>query len=289
VVVPDGTDNGTITLTFPVVPANAVADTYARFRISTTSVAQNPVGSAPDGEVEDYRATIAPIPAFLDADGNGRAELFTDGILIARYILDFTGTNLVNNAIGSGATRTTGAQVREFLDDAGEMLDADGNGATELFTDGILIARFLVPITGANLIRNAIGSGATRTTAAAISAHLSQYLPPATTTAAGARIAMFTANVGQNSLTSNSAVSNSAVSNSLTSNSAAPVSSTDDTIFADIDWIDDDLLTHEHPLVADPALSPTKTSPTKTSPSESARTAASGARQRSWLRVISGD
>ncbi|NQT17348.1 MAG: FG-GAP repeat protein, partial [Planctomycetes bacterium] len=58
-VVPDGTSGGGATLNFPVAPWGSVTETYARFRFSTDAAASDPTGSASDGEVEDYAATIA--------------------------------------------------------------------------------------------------------------------------------------------------------------------------------------------------------------------------------------
>ncbi len=58
VTVPNGMNGGIVTLTFPAVPAGFTGTTYARFRLSTDSAAANPTGSALNGEVEDYAATI---------------------------------------------------------------------------------------------------------------------------------------------------------------------------------------------------------------------------------------
>lgn len=55
VAVPPGTNNGSVTLDFGVVPAGNVANPYARFRLSTGAVC-TPDGVATDGEVEDYLA-----------------------------------------------------------------------------------------------------------------------------------------------------------------------------------------------------------------------------------------
>lgn len=54
--------------------------------------------------------------SMLDADGNGSVDTLTDGILILRYFAGFTGEQLTASAVGTGATRTTGAQVIAFLD-----------------------------------------------------------------------------------------------------------------------------------------------------------------------------
>lgn len=57
-IVPAGTDHGVVTLVFPMVPVDAIGQTYARFRLSTDSAADNPTGFATDGEVEDYSASM---------------------------------------------------------------------------------------------------------------------------------------------------------------------------------------------------------------------------------------
>ncbi len=113
----------------------------------------------------------------LDIDGNNATDVFTDGILIARYLVGFRGQTLINNAIGPGAGRTDPLEISALLGGALDMLDADGNGELDVFTDGILIARFLVGFRGQALISQAIGPNATRTTADAVSEHLSQFLP----------------------------------------------------------------------------------------------------------------
>jgi Ca2+-binding RTX toxin-like protein len=57
-VVATGANEERVTLTFPIAPFSAVGQTYARFRLSTDSVAANPIGAASDGEVEDYTFSI---------------------------------------------------------------------------------------------------------------------------------------------------------------------------------------------------------------------------------------
>ena len=53
-------------------------------------------------------------------------------------------------------------------------LDIDGNGEIEAFTDGILAVRFLFGLTGDALIRDAVGAGASRSSADAITNYLEQ-------------------------------------------------------------------------------------------------------------------
>ena len=58
VTVPTGTNNGTFTLTFPIIPTGSEGKTYARFRLSTDPQGGFQSQLASDGEVEDYTVTI---------------------------------------------------------------------------------------------------------------------------------------------------------------------------------------------------------------------------------------
>lgn len=78
VAVPNGASNAALQLNFAAPLVGAASNTYARFRISTdTAGACDPNGDAPDGEVEDYVASIAE-PSDLgdlpDAYGTLRAS-----------------------------------------------------------------------------------------------------------------------------------------------------------------------------------------------------------------------
>jgi PKD repeat protein len=56
------------------------------------------------------------LSTMLDIDANGRSLGMSDGIILLRYLFDFQGPPLVNNALGAGATRTDPAEVLAFLD-----------------------------------------------------------------------------------------------------------------------------------------------------------------------------
>ena len=64
---PDGTNNAIVMLTFPTISVDSAGTAYARFRLSIDVAAASPVGSAANGEVEDYRATITS-PSTTRAD-----------------------------------------------------------------------------------------------------------------------------------------------------------------------------------------------------------------------------
>jgi len=75
----------------------------------------------------------------------------------------------VNDALGSGATRTIRENIKGFLDGGvTTALDPDGNGTADALSDGILILRYLFDPSGQWNVADALGSGATRTTRDAI-------------------------------------------------------------------------------------------------------------------------
>jgi hypothetical protein len=115
----------------------------------------------------------------LDIDGNGAADALTDGVMVVRYLFGFTGSTLINGAVGNGATRTTADAIKAYLDqlkNAGK-LDVDANNAPDALTDGVLVVRYFFGFTGSTLINSAIGNGATRTTADQVSSFLQTLKP----------------------------------------------------------------------------------------------------------------
>lgn len=112
----------------------------------------------------------------LDVDGNGAADALTDGMLILRYLFGFKGQGLINGVLALDAGRTTPEEIAEYLDSVREvMLDVDGNGKADAFTDGMLIARFLMSFTGDSLIAGVVDPDGSRTTAPAIQGFLEGF------------------------------------------------------------------------------------------------------------------
>jgi hypothetical protein len=116
--VADGISGGVVTLTFPVVPDSYYGTTYARFRLSTDSAADDPTGAASDGEVEDHVAKIT-VPgkgqagtASRIADGvNGGPTLGDNGFFgnSVASIGDLDGDGVTDMAVGAYADNTGGA------------------------------------------------------------------------------------------------------------------------------------------------------------------------------------
>jgi hypothetical protein len=106
----------------------------------------------------------------LDLDGNGNIDALTDGLMLLRYMFGLTGASVTNSAIGSGATRTTFAQIQPIIQLG--LLDIDGNGTPDALTDGLMIIRAMFGLTGNAVTNNAIGPGATRANWTAIRSYL---------------------------------------------------------------------------------------------------------------------
>jgi len=113
-----------------------------------------------------------------DVDGNGQLDPLTDGRLVLLYLLGLQDRTLIENSVATDATRTTFAQIIDYLDGIREELDIDGNGEIDALTDGVLNYRRQLGVIDEDLIRNAIGAGATRSTAAAVTAYLESQKEP---------------------------------------------------------------------------------------------------------------
>lgn len=113
-----------------------------------------------------------------DADGDGKNDALSDGILIFRYLFEITGDNLIKDAISTGATRTTSDAVTTYLNCLKGLgvLDVDGDGKNNALTDGFLIQRYLFGFTGDELTKDAVDPAGTRLTSDKIVAFLNN--PP---------------------------------------------------------------------------------------------------------------
>jgi uncharacterized delta-60 repeat protein len=94
-----------------------------------------------------------PLTCALNVDANQAIGLTTDGVLIVRYLLGLSGASLTTGALGQNPTRT-GQALEDHL--ASLNLDADGDGQASAMTDGLLMLRAMLGLTG-----NALTAGAT--------------------------------------------------------------------------------------------------------------------------------
>jgi uncharacterized repeat protein (TIGR01451 family) len=122
-------------------------------------------------------AAQGPIGGSLDIDGNGACDALTDGVLVLRYLFGLTGSALTAGAVGPGAKRTSASQIIAYLDGIRATLDIDGNGSVAALGDGLLIMRYMFGMRGETMIAGVVGSGATRSSAAAIESYIQSLMP----------------------------------------------------------------------------------------------------------------
>jgi len=111
-----------------------------------------------------------PVTCALDADNNGSVGSVTDGLLMLRWMLGMTGNAATAGALGLSAQRIVAADIANHL--TAQKLDIDGDSSVDAATDGVLLLRALLGISGNAVIANAVSPCATRTTWASIRAHL---------------------------------------------------------------------------------------------------------------------
>lgn len=149
---------------------NVGTTSVIRFTDSATALTHSFLGSP-------VTVTVQPT-VNLDVDGDGTMQVASDGFLILRYMLGFTGSALTTGVLGAGATRTNPSTIIEFLDGGRTtMLDVDADGTVQVASDGFLTLRYMLGFTGAALTNGVLPPGATRTDPAAIIAFLDTFRP----------------------------------------------------------------------------------------------------------------
>ena len=73
-------------------------------------------GASRDSDDEIINYLNGARDTMLDVDGNGLADALTDGLVLIGYMFGQRGEGLINRRIGDGATRTTAAEIEQFLD-----------------------------------------------------------------------------------------------------------------------------------------------------------------------------
>ena len=93
-----------------------------------------------------------------------------DGILTLRWMLGMTGTNATKGALGGSPGRTDAADIAAHLN--AQLIDIDGDSSVDAATDGVLLLRALLGLSGTAVTNGAVSPCATRTTWTEIRAHL---------------------------------------------------------------------------------------------------------------------
>lgn len=144
------------------------------FSVALTAVP--PYGAL--GATSVNTVTLAePVPpaATLDADGDGKYDALTDGLLIMRYLSGQTGAALPNRALGTSPGRSLPADIALFLDGVKPLLDVDGDGQINAQTDGLIVLRYLFGLRGASLTAGIAGVGPWTT--GQIETHIQSLMP----------------------------------------------------------------------------------------------------------------
>ena len=159
------TETGTISGT----PANAATNT--QWTITASNVSGNSTATV------NITVNPAAITFSLDADGNGTINASNDGLIIFKYLLNSNANNL-HTTISSNAMegRKTTPQLKAYLDNAGTILDVDGNQTTNASNDGLIIFKYLLN-SNANNLHTTISSNAMegRKTTPQLKAYLDTY------------------------------------------------------------------------------------------------------------------
>ena len=96
-----------------------------------------------------------PLTCALNADANQAIDTATDSLLLTRYLLGLRGDAHTTGALGQNPTRT-GQALENHL--ASLNLDADGDGQSLAMTDGLLILRAMLGLTGDALTAGAVNT-----------------------------------------------------------------------------------------------------------------------------------
>jgi CSLREA domain-containing protein len=136
------------------------------------------IGNPSGGDGTDVGAfEVVPVLT-LDVDASvtqTKYDAMTDGVLVLRYLFGITGPALTIGAVGATASRADADAIKAYLDGNPSALDIDGNGTVDALTDGLLIVRHLLGLTGAALVQGAFVPG--YRDAAAIQAYLGTLTP----------------------------------------------------------------------------------------------------------------
>lgn len=116
-----------------------------------------------------------PLPN-LDIDLNGRLDALTDGVMVLRHMLGFSGTAVTSGAADPGGRRTDPLDISAYLTSIHSSLDIDLNGQVDALSDGMLVLRYAFGFEGHDLIEPMVLNGQ-RTDPTAVAQYLDSMNP----------------------------------------------------------------------------------------------------------------
>ena len=130
-----------------------------------------------DSATLSITVNTAVITFSLDVDGNQTLNATNDGLIIFKYLLNPDANNLHTTIANDAAEdRKTTAQLKAYLDNAGTILDVDGNKTLNATNDGLIIFKYLLN-PDANNLHTTIANDAldSRKTTPELKAYLDTY------------------------------------------------------------------------------------------------------------------
>jgi len=163
---------GSSTYSFTVlVNGDTLNEANETFFVNVTNVTNATVA---DGQGQGTIINDDPPPPILNIDNSNATTKYdaaTDGVLLLRYLFGYRDAALVNGALGSGPSLRDATQIAAHVSASLTALDVDGDSKTLALTDGLMILRRLLGLSGAALTANAKqGVASDATIAAAIDA-----------------------------------------------------------------------------------------------------------------------
>lgn len=125
--------------------------------VDQASVTHVPVATCPPVRPREGTATCS-----LDADGDGLLTA-TDALLVTRYLLGFRGNRLVQGVAANACALNTSAASLEaamfpLLASSPPVIDIDGDGTASGTTDGLMLLRAMLGLTGTAATSGAVST-----------------------------------------------------------------------------------------------------------------------------------
>jgi hypothetical protein len=119
--------------------------------------------ACPFGSTSSAGAVLCTRLPLLNIDDSDAPDVYsasTDGTLLLRYLLGLRGTALTAGALGTNARRDA-AQIVTHIETYITLFDVDGDGQTRALTDGVMILRRMLGLSGSALTAGAKNSART--------------------------------------------------------------------------------------------------------------------------------
>lgn len=151
-----------------------------RYLYVSNDVAPNPWDTLPPyfatlaQAVRDFNATHADPLCSLDLDANGSVDAATDGVLLLRALLGFSGNALTAGALGASPGRSDPALIANLVATmaGNRSIDVDRSNSVTAFSDGVMLLRMMLGATAGGVTSNAIAVNAQRSNWAQMRMHI---------------------------------------------------------------------------------------------------------------------